>query len=91
LCSHSLPPILNSLIPDQPNFYFNKRNKRGETVAGNDYIRCCFINDWNWHAQYMSCPNPNNPSDRGCAWGKFAGPVWGHVNMYPNTLDWFLR
>jgi hypothetical protein len=20
-----------------------------------------------------------------------AGPVWGHVNMFPRTMDWFLK
>jgi hypothetical protein len=77
--------------PPQPNFYSDKKDQRGQAVSGNDYIRCCFMADWSRHAQTMACPDPRNTADAACQWGKFAGPAWGHVNMYPSTLDWFLR
>lgn len=72
--------VLRSAL--QPNFYVNKRGR-----SGNDYIKCCFIDDWNYFARELSCPN--GPSS--CSNGQFTGPVWGHVNMFPTTMNWFLQ
>ena len=54
--------ILTFEIGNEPNFYVNKRGR-----SLNDYIGCCFNTDWNWHAQYMSCPDPNNAGGDWCA------------------------
>jgi hypothetical protein len=35
----------------QPNFYINKNG-----MSGNDYVRCCFVNDWSQFATKLSCP-----------------------------------
>lgn len=64
--------------PPQPNYYTNKDGK-----SGNDYIKCCFVRDWTRHAAALSgAAAAGRP--------RFAGPVWGHVHMFEDTLAWFL-
>ena len=77
--------------PTQPNFYRDKKSPSGKLVSLNDYVGCCFVNDWNWHAAVMSCPDGNNQNDPKCRRDQFAGPAWGHIHMYPSSLEWFLK
>ncbi|KIY91271.1 hypothetical protein MNEG_16693 [Monoraphidium neglectum] len=78
--------ILTFEIGNEPNFY---KNKNGHSF--NDYIGCCFIKEWNWFAQYMSCQDPSKATDQTCQLAQFAGPAWGHIHMYPTTMDWYLK
>jgi hypothetical protein len=66
----------------QPNFYTNKSGR-----GGNDYVRCCFFMEWLDFARQLSCPQGENS----CVNNQFMGPVWGHINVYPTTIEWFLR
>ncbi len=72
-----LPPVL------QPNYY---KGKNG-TTNGDDYIKCCFVFDWRDFSRALSCPK--GPSS--CVNNQFAGPVWGHIFMFPRAMDWFIR
>lgn len=78
----SAPPLINPAHLHQPNFYDGKYGK-----SPNDYLSCCFVNDWNAMAVPLSCPN----GFQSCSDGQLAGPAWGHVHMAAGTLDWFLR
>lgn len=60
----------------QPNFYTNKHGR-----SFNDYIGCCYLNDFNAAAATMACPNPSEPWSSSCRQGRFAGPAWGHIFM----------
>lgn len=65
----------------QPNYYYNKK---GRTTA--DYLNCCFVNDWTDFAKGIACIY-----EKGSCWyNQLAGPVWGHVQIKPSTLNWFL-
>lgn len=44
------------------------------------------MNEWAEFARQLSCPQ----GDHSCSNGMFTGPVWGHVNMFPTTMNWFL-
>lgn len=83
--------ILSFEVGNEPNFY----------GGGNQYVRCCFIEDWGKFVPEVACADPSKAvvdsamggvgSDLStCELGAFAGPVWGHVNIRPLTLDWFL-
>jgi hypothetical protein len=83
--------ILSFEVGNEPNFY----------GGGNAYVRCCFIEDWRKFVPEVACVDPSKAvvdsamgaegSDLStCELGAFAGPVWGHVNIRPLTLDWFL-
>lgn len=49
-------------------------------------MQCCYVNAWNAFALPLSCRN----GSASCLDNQLAGPAWGHVNMAPSTLDWFL-
>lgn len=84
--------ILSFEVGNEPNFY----------GGGNAYVRTRFIQDWAEFVPQIACAeNPEKgvvDSATGgvgadittCELGVFAGPVWGHVNVRPLTLDWFL-
>jgi hypothetical protein len=42
-------------------------------------------------AKSLACPDPSRPTIASCVSDAFAGPAWGHINMKPGTLTWFLR
>lgn len=82
-CRHNtLPTCLPSPTPffpslyTQPNFYQGKQGR-----SFNDYIGCCYLNDFNAAAATMACPNPAEPWSTACRQGLFAGPAWGHIYM----------
>lgn len=70
-------------MPLQPNFYATKNN-----MTALEYSRCCFTTEWTDFARNLSCPCG---TEHCCVDGQFAGPVWGHVNVYPSTIKWFLE
>jgi hypothetical protein len=53
---------------------------------GDAFVACCYVNTWNSFALKLSCRN----GSASCIDNQLAGPVWGHVNMAPSTLNWFL-
>ena len=65
----------------QPNFYPNVKG-----MSTRQWLGCCFVNDFGIFAYNLSCP-----SWRTCEYEQMAGPAWGHVSMYPQTLDWLLK
>lgn len=65
----------------QPNFYSNVDGK-----SGDEFVSCCYVNTWNAFAKALSCRN----GSASCIDNQLAGPAWGHINMSPNTLNWFL-
>jgi hypothetical protein len=67
----------------QPNFYAHKRN-----MTALEYSRCCFTTEWTDFARNLSCPCG---SGQCCTGTRFAGPAWGHINVYPSTFKWFLE
>lgn len=69
-------------VGNEPNFYENIGGRNGDA-----FVRCCYINTWNYFARMLSCRN----GSASCIDNQLAGPAWGHINMLPNTLDWFLR
>jgi hypothetical protein len=71
------------LLP-QPNFYEGTQ----KNMTALQYVRCCFVADWQAMARALSCPCGTWDC---CQYGQFAGPVWGHVNVFPTTLKWFLE
>jgi hypothetical protein len=75
--------LLATLLLLQPNFYVSKKN-----MTALEYSRCCFTTDWIEFARNLSCPCG---TDQCCTEGQFAGPVWGHINVYPSTIKWFLE
>lgn len=68
----------------QPNFY--EGTKKNLTAL--QYVRCCYVQDWATFVRSLACPCGNFDC---CVARDFAGPVWGHVNVYPTTLKWFLE
>ena len=80
------PPHTHTPPPPtpQPNFYINKEGR-----SGNEYVGCCFIRDFREFASHLACPG--GQEGPACRLRQFAGPVWGHVFMYPSTMNWFLR
>lgn len=68
----------------QPNFYQGRMGKSAKA-----YVECCFVNDWEKFAMAVTCAKVD--VYRTCVYGRFAGPAWGHVNMFPGTMDWFLQ
>lgn len=66
----------------QPNFYTDINGKNGNT-----FVQCCYVNTWNLFARRLSCRN----GSVSCLDDQLAGPAWGHINMVPATLDWFLK
>ncbi|KAI8467768.1 MAG: hypothetical protein J3K34DRAFT_480182 [Monoraphidium minutum] len=83
--------ILAFEIGNEPNFYNNKTSKSWQgdvrTTSGETYIECCFWTDWENTAKKLACPTPDNCA----ATADFAGPAWGHVNVRPSTINWFLN
>ncbi|KAF6257756.1 glycoside hydrolase superfamily [Scenedesmus sp. NREL 46B-D3] len=76
--------IMSFELGNEPNFYEGAHAK-----SSKEYIACCFVNDWERFVQALSCKTPAVFST--CTPGQFAGPAWGHVNMFPRTMDWFLK
>uniref|UniRef100_A0A383V8Y6 Beta-glucuronidase C-terminal domain-containing protein n=1 Tax=Tetradesmus obliquus TaxID=3088 RepID=A0A383V8Y6_TETOB len=76
--------IMSFELGNEPNFYEGIYGK-----SSKEYIACCFVNDWERFVKALSCKNPAQFST--CTPGQFAGPVWGHVNMFPRTMEWFLK
>jgi len=87
--------ILTFEVGNEPNFY----------GGGNTYVRTRFIEDWGAFVPRIACAPGEAAARAGvvdsatggvgsdvstCEMGAFAGPVWGHVNIRPLTLDWFL-
>lgn len=84
--------ILSFEIGNEPNFY----------GGGNSYVRTRFVQDWAEFVPQIACDGDpkkavvdsatgGDGSDVSlCEMGVFGGPVWGHVNVRPLTLDWFL-
>jgi hypothetical protein len=70
----------------QPNYY---EGTQGANLTAKQYLQCCFVRAWGQYAQTLSCPC--TPDKSCCSVKEFAGPVWGHVNMQPGTLQWFLK
>lgn len=68
----------------QPNFYEGMKN--GKTAL--EYVRCCLVKDWSHFADKLSCSCGRQQC---CSQGLFAGPAWGHVNVFPSTIKWFLE
>ncbi|KAF6263669.1 hypothetical protein COO60DRAFT_1698710 [Scenedesmus sp. NREL 46B-D3] len=75
--------IVATEIGNEPNFY--EGTQRNMTAL--QYVRCCFVSDWAAMARALACPCGTSDC---CEYGQFAGPVWGHVNVFPTTLKWFL-
>ncbi|WIA08610.1 hypothetical protein OEZ85_008039 [Tetradesmus obliquus] len=75
--------VLATEIGNEPNFYEGTQNN----LTALQYVRCCFVADWQAMAKALACPCGSLDC---CAYGQFAGPVWGHVNVFPTTLKWFL-
>jgi hypothetical protein len=74
-------PAASSSPRSQPNFYRDVDGKNGDA-----FVACCYVNTWNSFALKLSCRN----GSASCIDNQLAGPVWGHVNMSPSTLNWFL-
>ena len=73
-------------LGNEPNYYQNVDGR-----SGNDYIGCCFVRDWDKMATALSCPGGAGRDAPTCTRGRLAGPVWGHINVRPQTIDWFLQ
>lgn len=57
-----------------------------------EYSRCCFTTEWAEFARNLSCTCATTAfSEDCCTESLFAGPVWGHINVYPSTFKWFLE
>ena len=41
--------------------------------------------------QGLSCKELTSWGGKDCTLNLFAGPVWGHINMQPAYLEWFLK
>lgn len=78
--------IMTVEIGNEPDYYPIKAGK--ERV---EYLSCCFVGDWKRFAQGMSCKEITSWGGKDCTKNLFCGPVWGHINMQPAYLDWFLR
>lgn len=69
----------------QPNFYEGTQ-EGGKTAL--EYVRCCFNRNWANFAKQLSCPCGN---DDCCQLGQFSGPAWGHINVFPSTIRFYLE
>lgn len=86
----SMPPesIITFEIGNEPNYFEGtKTNAQGQALSAQQYVRNFFVPDWYNFAKQLSCPCGTNDC---CTYKKFAGPVWGHVNVFPTTIKWFL-
>lgn len=73
----------------QPNYYEGtKRDAQGRPLTALQYVRSTFVTDWFNFSKQLSCPCG---TDDCCTPKQFAGPVWGHVNVFPTTIKWFLE
>jgi hypothetical protein len=73
----------HSPATQQPNFYNSKRN-----LTAAEYARCCLATEWAAFAQRLSCPCSSAAC---CVGAMFAGPVYGHLNVFPSTIKFFLE
>eukprot|EP00775_Hariotina_reticulata_P005212 gene5212-5450_t len=74
--------VLSIELGNEPNFYDWVDGK-----PNRDWMSCCFVNDWAAFARQLSCPGNFST----CVHHQLAGPAWGHVNMRPRTMDWYLK
>eukprot|EP00878_Enallax_costatus_P009834 GHUV01010268.1.p1 GENE.GHUV01010268.1~~GHUV01010268.1.p1 ORF type:complete len:631 (+),score=180.97 GHUV01010268.1:56-1948(+) len=85
-----MPPgsVITFEIGNEPNYYEGtKKDSQGQPLTALQYVRSNLIPDWTSLAKQLSCPCGTTDC---CTYKQFAGPVWGHVNVYPATIKWFL-
>eukprot|EP00878_Enallax_costatus_P030280 GHUV01032955.1.p1 GENE.GHUV01032955.1~~GHUV01032955.1.p1 ORF type:complete len:160 (+),score=39.49 GHUV01032955.1:1539-2018(+) len=73
-------------IGNEPNFYQGRMG-----LSAKKYAECCFVNDWEKFAMAVTCGKVKPIVYSTCVYGRFAGPAWGHVNMFPGTMEWFMQ
>eukprot|EP00878_Enallax_costatus_P034728 GHUV01038552.1.p2 GENE.GHUV01038552.1~~GHUV01038552.1.p2 ORF type:complete len:133 (-),score=28.25 GHUV01038552.1:90-488(-) len=84
--TRSTHPIQVSACILQPNFYQGRMG-----LSAKKYAECCFVNDWEKFAMAVTCGKVKPIVYSTCVYGRFAGPAWGHVNMFPGTMEWFMQ